>query len=82
MVPTNPYFSMVVVVAHGGGVCMLSHSVVSYVCDCMDCSSLGSSVHGISQARKEYWSGLPLLPPGDLPGLGIELESAALQADT
>ena len=27
-------------------------------------------------------SGLPLLSPGDLPGLGIELESAALQADT
>ena len=48
----------------------------------MDCSSPDSSVRGIFQARKEYWSGLPLLSTGDLPGLGIELESAGLQADT
>ena len=25
--------------------------------------------------RKEYWSGLPLPPPGDLPDLGVEAES-------
>ena len=25
--------------------------------------------------RQEYWSGLPLFPPGDLPNPGIELES-------
>ena len=25
--------------------------------------------------RLEYWSGLPLLPPGDLPGPGIETRS-------
>ena len=36
----------------------------------------GSSVHGILQAR--IWSGLPLPPLGDLPDLGIELESPAL----
>ena len=35
----------------------------------MDCSPPGSSVHGISQ--QEYWSGLPCLPPGDLPDPGI-----------
>ena len=23
-------------------------------------------------SRQEYWNGLPLPPPGDLPGLGIE----------
>ena len=34
------------------------------LCDPMDCSPLGSSVHGILQA--EYWSGLPCPPPGDL----------------
>jgi len=37
----------------------------------MDCSSPGSSVHGISQ--QEYWSGLPFFPPGDLPDAGIKL---------
>ena len=37
------------------------------LCDLMDCSLLGSSVHGFS--RQEYWSGLPCPPPGDLPNL-------------
>ena len=31
--------------------------------------------------RQEYWSGLPLPPPEDLPDPGIEPESPALQAD-
>ena len=35
------------------------------LCDPMDFSLLGSSVHGILQA--EYWGGLPFLPPEDLP---------------
>ena len=26
-------------------------------------------------SRQEYWSGLPCLPPGDLPNLGIDPES-------
>ena len=26
-------------------------------------------------SRQEYWSGLPYLPPGELPGPGIEPES-------
>ena len=26
-------------------------------------------------SRREYWSGLPFLTPGDLPHTGIELES-------
>ena len=38
-----------------------------------DCSTPGSSIHGILQAR--YWSGLPCPPPGDLPGPEIELAS-------
>ena len=29
-----------------------------------------------------YWSGLPFLPPGDLPDPGIEPRSPALQADS
>ena len=32
--------------------------------------------------RKEYWSGLPFLSPGDLPDPGIEPRSPALQADS
>jgi len=31
--------------------------------------------------RQEYWSGLPLPSPGDLPDPGIEAASLALQAD-
>ena len=32
--------------------------------------------------RQEYWSGLPFPPPGDLPNLGIEPTTPALQADS
>ena len=32
-------------------------------------------------SRQEYWSGLPFPSPGDLPDLGIEPGSPALQAD-
>ena len=35
------------------------------LCDPMYSCPPGSSVHGIS--KQEYWSGLPCLPPGDLP---------------
>ena len=31
--------------------------------------------------RQEYWSGLPLPSPGDLPNPGIEARSPALQVD-
>ena len=40
------------------------------LCNPIDCSPSGSSVHGILQ--QEYWSGLPCPPPGDLIDLGIE----------
>ena len=43
------------------------HSVVQScltLCDPMDCTLSGSSVHGIS--RQEYWSGLPYPTVGDL----------------
>ena len=32
--------------------------------------------------RQKYWSGLPFPPAGDLPDLGIEPVSPALQADS
>ena len=43
------------------------------LCDPVDCSLPGSSVHGI--LRQEYWSGLPCPSPGDLPDPGSELAS-------
>ena len=43
------------------------------LCDPMDRSLPGSSVHGIVQAR--IWSGLPFPSPGDLTGPGIKLRS-------
>ena len=46
------------------------------ICDPMDCSLLGSSVHGIFQAR--VLSGLPFPSPGDLSDPGIEPRSPAL----
>ena len=54
-------------------------------------SCLTLSPHGLQPARllcpwgfsrQEYWSGLPYPPPGDLPNLGIEPRSTALQADS
>ena len=33
-------------------------------------------------SRQEYWSGLPFLSPGDLPGSGIESRPSAMQADS
>ena len=46
------------------------------LCDPMDCSLPGSSVHGIFQ--QQYWSALPFPSPGDLPEPGIEPGSPTL----
>ena len=48
-------------------VCMPTKSLQScpILCDPMDGSPPGSSVHGVS--GQEHWSGLPWPPPGDLP---------------
>ena len=53
------------------------------LCNPLDCSPPGSSVHGI--LRQGYWSGLSFLPPGDLPNPGIKPVSPvslALQVDS
>ena len=49
------------------------------LCNTMDCSPPGSSVHGDSQGKK---TGVDChaLPPGDLPNPGIKLESPACPA--
>ena len=45
-----------------------------------DCDPKDYTVHGILQARILEW--VTILSPGDLPNLGIEPESPALQADS
>ena len=55
-------------------------SCVMTLCNPMDCSLPGSSIHGIS--RQEYWSGLPFPSPGDHPDPGIEHRSPTLREDT
>ena len=50
------------------------------LCDSMDCSLPGSSIHGTLQ--QEYWSGVSFHPPEDLPAPGIKPRSPALQADS
>ena len=45
------------------------------LCNSMDCSQMEFS-------RQEYWSGLPFPSPGNLPDLGIEPGSPALQVDS
>ena len=48
------------------------------LCNSMDCSLPGSSVHGIFQVR--ILDGLPCPPPGDFPNPGIEPMSLASPA--
>ena len=55
---------------------MRSHSVVS-LCNPMNCSPQGSSIHGIFQARI-----LPFPIPGDLPDPGMEPASLVAPAST
>ena len=60
-------------------VCLVAQSCPN-LCDPMDCSPPGSSVHGTSQAR--ILDRLPFLPPGVLPNPGTEPTSPALQVDS
>ena len=57
-----------------------SHQVVSDSCDPMDCSSPGSSVHGILQARVLEWVAISF--SSGLPNSGIKPRSPAFQADS
>ena len=58
--------------------CLVAQSCPT-LCDLVDCSPPGSSVHGILQAR--LWNGLPCPPPEDLLNPGIEFRSFTLQVD-
>ena len=59
-----------------GGCCLVA-KLCRTLCDPMDCSPPGSSM-SMGFPRQEYWSGLPLPSPGDLPDWGIEPASPAL----
>ena len=48
------------------------------LCDAMECSPPGSSVHGILQTRILEWVAMP--SPGDLPDPGIECTSLTYPA--
>ena len=50
------------------------------LCDPMDCSPPGSSVHGLLQARILEW--VAMLSSRDFPDPGIKPWSLALQADS
>ena len=52
-------------------VCVLSHIICVYLCDPVDCSLPGSSVHGFS--RQEYWSRLQCPPLRIFPTRGWNL---------
>ena len=60
------------------GLCMLVAQSCLTLCNPTDCSPPGFSAMEFS--RQEYWSGLPLPSPEDLPDSGIEPWSPALQA--
>ena len=59
---------------------MLVTQLCLTLCDPMDCSSPGSSVHGISQAKILESVAFP--SPWDLPNPGIKQGSSALQEDS
>ena len=58
--------------------CVLSHFSLILLCDPMDHSSAGSSVHGILKARILEWVAMP--SSRDLPDPGIVPESPVTQA--
>ena len=59
---------------------MLIVQLFATLCDPMNCSLPGSSVHKILHARILEWIAFPT--PDDLPDPGIEPGSPALQADS
>ena len=62
-------------------VCVLVAQLCPTLCDLMDCVACQAPL-SMGFSRQNYWSGLPFPSPGDLPNLGVKLESSALQADS
>ena len=80
------------------GKAMLSKYLIQFSADgwgcvpTLNCSVISDSVTlwsiahqaplSMEFSRHEYWNGLPFPSPGDLPNLGIEHRSPALQVDS
>ena len=58
----------------------VSHSACPTLCDPMDCSPPGSSVHGILQAQTLEWVAISF--SNDLPNPGIKPRSPSVQTDS
>ena len=58
----------------------ISHSVMADSCNTMDCTCQAPLSMGFF--RQEYYSGLPLTSPGDLPNPDIKSRSPVPQADS
>ena len=81
--PHNPFFcrSHINHISQASLACMLSH--FSHVQLFMTLWTVACQVPLFMWfSRKEYWSGFPFPPPGELPNPGIEPGSPALQADS
>ena len=63
---------------HGGGGGLVTQSCPTLV---TPQTSARQAPLSMGFSRQEFWSGLPFPSPGDLPNLGIEPGSPALQAD-
>ena len=59
---------------------MLVTELCPTLCYLVECSLQSSQPMEFS--REKYWNGLPFPSPGDLPDLGFEPRSPALQADS
>ena len=60
--------------------CVLATQSFPTLCDTVDRSPQAPLFMGFF--RQEKWNGLPFPSPGDLPNLGIESRSLALQAES
>ena len=64
-------------------VCLVAHTSLSHI---RLFAILWTVAHqaplSVGFSRKEYWSGLPCPPPGDLPDAGVQSVSPALPADS
>ena len=64
--------------------CLVAQSCPT-LCNPMDCQAPLRAARLLCPwgfSRQEYWSGLPLSPPGDLPNPGIKPRSPSLEADS
>ena len=61
------------------GCCCLVAQLCPTLCNPVDCCQAPPSMEF---SRREYWSGLPCPPPGNLPNPGTEPRSPALQVDS